>query len=283
MGNRLQAAFVLGLTSFIILGLSPSSVNAKSGQGDRSENYKDLLNTTDDITRSLRLGNEVDNTRLARLENKYRSVFDKENNKIGNEIESFFQTENASKLKAEDFRALRGKFEKLADSEDIELSFIYEHAIFVILAISFVLAFVVNMISRTTVDWEQVNKVKRKQSELQDELKKARRESDMKKVHKLQEKQKKFMQEHMGTMLSPMKTMLIIFIPFIIVLRLMMGTYGGWVVAWLPFNLPWPNIDFLFLSRFFSGDIASLGFFGWYILSYFGLSQIWRKTLIPSA
>lgn len=286
MRNGTVRNFIVTLIAFIILGLSLSPAYADSSPDDRREEFRNLLKTTDGIIRSLRLGNgEVAENRLQILEDDYRSVFSSVSggNGLHDEIISLFdRLKNSPELNIEDVKTLREKIEELGESEGMGPSFVYDHAMFVILGVSSVLAFTVNFISRTVVDWEKLNRVKRKQSELQDELKKARKEKDPKKMHKLQRKQQQFMQEHMGTMFSPMKTMLIIIIPFIIVFRVLSSTYGGWAVAWLPFNLPWPDIDFFLVSRFFKGTAASLGFFGWYLLSYFGLSQIMRKILVPS-
>lgn len=171
---------------------------------------------------------------------------------------------------------------KASEGKDLELSFIYEYSVLIILGVSISLSIIVSLVSRTVVDWEKVNRVQDKQSELQDKLKEARKENDTKKAHKIQEKQQEFMQQHMGTMFSPMKTMIIIIIPFIIVFQLLSSTYGGWAVAWLPFRLPWPDIGFIMFDRFFKGPVASLGFFGWYMLSYFGFSQVMRKILVPN-
>ena len=171
---------------------------------------------------------------------------------------------------------------KASEDRGIELSFIYDHAIWIILGVSISLSLIVSLISRTVVDWEKVNRVQDKQKEIQNKLKEARNANDSKKAHKIQKKQQEFMQQHMGTMFSPMKTMIIILIPFIIVFQLLSSTYGGWVVAWMPFRMPWPDIGFLMFDRFFNGPVASLGFFGWYMLSYFGFSQVMRKIFVPN-
>lgn len=280
MRDRLRISFVVGMITFIALSLSFGTVFAQSDSEASKENYKNLLNTTDGIIRSLRFGkDESAENRLSVLEDNYYSVFPDAGPEFGNKINSL---ENKSDLKIENIKALRSMVVETGRSNGLSLPFIYKYAVLVILGVSFGLSFTANMISRVFVDWEKVNRVKREQSELKDELNEARKESNTKKVHKLQSKQQEFMQEHMGTLFSPMKTIIIIIIPFIIVFSLMRGAYGGWVVAWLPFNLPWPHIGLPLLNRFFSGTIASLGFFGWYILSYFGFSQFWRKILIPS-
>lgn len=281
MKSNIQRLSVILLISVAVLGLSFNLAYADSNQVDRNKEYKNLIQSTDGAIRSIRLNGEITENKLLSLENRYDSVFPNVDSELSNDIESILDS-NPSNLQVDNIRNLRKMIVNLGESEEIELPFVYKHAIFVILGITFGLGFVVNMISRTVVDWESVNRVKRKQSEIKDNLKEAKKKGDKKEVHKLQKKQQNFMQEHMSTMFSPMKTMLIIIIPFIIVFSLLRSTYSGWVVAWLPFNFPWPKIGLPLLNRFFKGTMAGLGFFGWYLLSYFGFSQIWRKLLVPS-
>ncbi|KXB05802.1 hypothetical protein AKJ51_04770 [candidate division MSBL1 archaeon SCGC-AAA382A20] len=282
MKNQLRKVLTISLITIAFLGLSFNVVQGQSTQEDRNAEYRELLNNVDGIIRAIRFGKPISGNRIETLKDRFDSVFPNQGGDIRNEIADLDPSTLAGEEGVEKVREIRGDIVELAEnSTDVGLSFIYKYAVFIILGVSFGLAVMVSMISRIVVDWEEVNKVRNKQSEIKDELDKAKENGDQKKVHKLQKKQQQFMQEHAGTMFSPMKTMLIIFIPFIIVFRLLSSTYGGWVVAWLPFNLPWPDINFLMLNRFFKGTVVSLGFFGWYLLCYFGLSQILRKILVP--
>lgn len=282
MKRNIYRIILPGIIFLIVLVSSCTLVDANANQVDQ-EDYRGLLMKVDGKIRSLRFNRELTENDFINLENRYISLFPGDGglkDEVKNSLQEFQM--DPSEVEIEDLRSLREDIVKVAESEGVELSFIYEYAVLVILGVSVTLAFSVNMISRVFVNWEEVNEAKRKQSEIQDELKEARNENDTKRVHKLQKEQQKFMQEHMGTMMSPMKTMLVIFIPFIIVFSIMRGTYGGWVVAWLPFKFPWLDINLPLLSNFFKGTMVSLGFFGWYILSYFGLSQILRNILVPS-
>ncbi len=271
---------IISILAFMIVGLSAGAVSGQSEYENEEKQYRKLLKTVDGIIRTVRLKNDVTENGIIRLENNYETVFeeefDRQNYNLSPSSLNGEKTDGVEKMT----QVKKDIIEK-AESEGIELSFIYNYSILIILGVSLGLAITVNFISRTVVDWDEVNRVRDKQSEIQDKLKKAKKENDSKKAHKLQKKQQEFMQQHMGTMFSPMKTMLIIIIPFIIVFQLLSSTYGGWVVAWLPFKLPWPDINFLMFSRFFKGPAVSLGFFGWYLLSYFGLSQICRKIIVP--
>jgi uncharacterized membrane protein (DUF106 family) len=112
--------------------------------------------------------------------------------------------------------------------------------------------------------------VKRKKKifgDWQRELMSAQRKKDMKTVHKLQQQQKEMMALQGQVMMSSFKPAIFTMIPYFILWWALSGVYGNWVVAWLPFTLP------------ILGSV-SLGFLGWFILTYFGFSSIWRRLLI---
>ncbi len=277
MLKKYRKIATIAILTFLLVGLSGVMASAQSSSPEKEEQYRELLSSVDGVIRTIRLNNEVTENKTDRLEEQYENVFGES---LDTPTLSVLNGDKEEGIK--EMKELRSNIEEKGEAEGLEVSFIYNYSILIILGVSFGLAITVNMISRKFVNWEEVNRVRNKQSELQDKLKKAKKENDSKKAHKLEKEQQEFMQQHMGTMFSPMKTMLIIIVPFIIVFQLLSSTYGGWVVAWLPFRLPWPDIGFLMFDRFFKGPVVSLGFFGWYLMAYFGFSQIWRKILVPS-
>lgn len=277
--KKFQKIVIIFTIFFVLASLSASAVSAQQESPDKGEYYREnLLNAVDGTIRAIRLNHNVTENRIRSIEKHYQYVF---NESLGTKAPSLSELQGDKEQAVKTLANLKNYIKEKAEEENIQLHFIYKYSILIILGVSFGLAIIVSFVSRTVVDWDEVNRVRDKQSELQDKLKEAKNENDSKKVHKLEKKQQEFMQEHMGTMFSPMKTMIIIIIPFIIVFQLLSRTYGGWVVAWLPFRLPWPDISFFLFDRFFKGPVVSLGFFGWYLLSYFGFSQIWRKILVP--
>jgi uncharacterized membrane protein (DUF106 family) len=92
----------------------------------------------------------------------------------------------------------------------------------------------------------------------------------MKRLYKLQQDQKRIMGLQGQVMMSSFKPAIFYIVPYFILWIWLSGLYKGWVVGWLPFNLPLP----------YFGTIISLGFLSWFLISYFGFSQIWRKLLI---
>lgn len=280
MKGKTKWPIIIGLTTAVLVGMCGLLITpayAGPDEQSRTEKYMDLLKTTDGIIRTLRLNRGVSENALSDLEDQYISVFPDEGDGILTRIRQL----DPSNVSIEDIKSIRSDIVKKAHDKGIELGFIYKHALFVILGVSFTLSFAASFISRVVVDWEEYNRVSNKQSELQDKIKKARKENDTKRVHKLQQEQQEFMRENMGVMFSPMKTMLVIIVPFIIVINFLRSTYSGWVVGWLPFNLPWPELGLPLIGRFFKGTVASLGYLGLYFLSYFGFSQFWRKILVP--
>lgn len=276
MDKNVKVLCIIGLVSVLLLGFTIDKVQAAPDSEERQKDFRNLLNSVDGLIRTVRLGGEITENRINVLENRYQQAFSTGGSvDVSDRIQEMSQA--TDEITLSQLKNLRQDIRELG-----ELSPLYEYSLFVILAVSLGLAFTVNMISRVFVDWEEVNRVRQKQSELQDKVKEAKKENDSKRAHKLQKEQQEFMQEHMGTMFSPMKTMLIIIIPFFIVFNVLNGIYQGWVVAWVPFKFPWLDINFPLLNRFFDGPFVCFGFFGWYLFSYFGLSQLFRKILIPS-
>ncbi len=277
MNKKFQKISIVAIISLVALGFLTTSASAEASQEITNENYKELLKSTDQIIKRIRLGREISDNEISNLAEEAGMIFP--DSSISEEINAL---QGSSETEVDQVKNIRIDMTEQAKKEGLELPFTHKYALFILLGISFSLSIVVNVINRVTVDWEEMNRVKERQSEIQDELKKAREENDMKKANKLEQKQQEFMQEHMGVMFSPLKSMIFIFIPFIIVFNIMSSMYSGWIVAWLPFKFPWPDIGFPLLSRFFKGSMTGLGFFGWYILSYFGFAQIMRKILIPN-
>ncbi len=274
---KLENLTIVGMTIILVMGFFAASAQAQENDVNRTENYKALLGEADQIIKDIRLGRDISQDSIDDLQDAYTTTFPDSSGDILTSIRNL----TPSDVSVEEVKDIRAAIVEKGNSEGLKLSFLYQYSHFVILGVSFLLAIVVNFINRVAVDWEEVNRVRAKQEKLQEKVKEARENNETKKAHKLQQKQQDFMQEHMGVMFSPMKTMIFIFIPFIIVFNLLSSTYSGWVVAWLPFKLPWPEIGFPLLNRFFKGNVAGLGYFGWYILSYFGFAQFWRKILVP--
>lgn len=170
----------------------------------------------------------------------------------------------------DNIRTLRADVELAASKIGISLSFFYRHALFVILLISLVFSVIVTLISKRVVNWERVKQIKAEVGDWQKKLLDAQRKRDFKTVHKLQQDQGRIFSLQGEVMRASFKPTIFYIVPYFLLWWLLSKAYADWTVAWLPFSLPLP----------FVGTMGSLGFLGWFLLSYFGLSYIVRKLLI---
>lgn len=260
----------------LLIGVLAASPNAQAAQADGSEDqYKELLETIDGAIRSLRFGNDPTSS-LESAKSQYINLVGGGDGEVVDLFNSLIAQGEEAKL--EDIQNLRGEVKEAVEATGISLPFYFDHAIFVILGISIPLSLAVTLINRKVVDWKKVNAAKARMKEWQNEFSEAKSKGNKKKMQKLKRRQDAVMKEQKEVMGSTMKPMIFYIIPYILLWWGLNSLYGGWVVAWIPFEFPWPDLGL----RLFEGSFVSLGFLGWYILSYFGFAQIWRKFLIPS-
>ncbi|MBS3815252.1 MAG: TMCO1/EMC3 family protein [Hadesarchaea archaeon] len=280
-----QKILVITIIASIAISATVMPINAQESN-DKSENYKQLLGRVDDAIRAVRFNNDPSGA-LSDAESLYEdeliSGVDLANEGLGDldgQIKSSFSSfdNQGDGVTVSEIRELRGNIEEVANELGVGLPFHFKHSLFIIIGLSFLLALGVTLVNRFLVDWEKVNKSKARMKEWQNKLKEAQRQGKKKEVRKLKKQQGDVMGEQKTVMMSMFKPMIFYIIPYFFFWWWMNGVFGGWVIAWLPFNLPWPNLGL----RIFSGTVASLGFLGWYLLCYFGFAQVWRRFLIPS-
>jgi uncharacterized membrane protein (DUF106 family) len=262
--------FVFAVVAFVLVAGLATLVKAQSAE-DRQNAFKQALYKLDLSIDSLR---KADNSGATSNLNDALAEYNKfsvENvdNALDNRIKANFTSLSQTPVE-ENIRALRADVSLAADKLGISLSFMFNHSMLFILFISIVFAFVVTLISKRVVNWEDVKQKKKRFSEWQKARMDAQRKKDMKAVHKLQQEQKEMMALQGQVMMASFKPAIFYMVPYFILWMVLSGFYGSWVVAWLPFTLPLPII----------GTTASLGFLGWYLLTYFGFSSIWRRLLI---
>jgi uncharacterized membrane protein (DUF106 family) len=262
--------FVFAVVAFVLVAGLATLVKAQSAQDDQAA-LKQALYNLDMAIDSLR---KADNSGATSYLNDALAEYNKfsvENvdNELDNRIKTNFNS--LSQAPVEDsIRALRADVSRAASELGISISFIYNHSVLFILLISIIFALVVTLISKRVVNWEEVKQKKKRVSDWQKALMDAQRKKDMKTVHKLQQEQKEMMALQGQIMMASFKPAIFYIVPYFILWMALSGLFSGWVVAWLPFNLPLPVV----------GTTASLGFLGWYFLAYFCFSSIWRRLLI---
>lgn len=273
----MRRVLVCSLIAVFLLASFAMTVGAEEAE-DEHETYKGLLQTVDSSIISLRQGGSASGS-LSQARTLYNSLVGPYENdnfggsskliEIDNRITQAFNSLQQSATE-ENIRVLRSDISLMASELGIGLSSIYEYALFVVLGIGIFVSLLITLVTRRVVNWERMREIKAEVSAFQKELREAQRKQDMKSVHNLQQDQKRIMALQGQMMKENFKPTLFYIVPYFIFWFILMGIYGGWVVAWLPFRLDLP----------FFGTWVSCGFLSWYLLTYFGSSQIWRKLLI---
>jgi uncharacterized membrane protein (DUF106 family) len=190
-------------------------------------------------------------------------------NALDNRITQSFNSVYSSPSE-DDIRTLRADVSLAASKIGASVSPVYSQAIFVILAIAIVFSLIITLITKRVVDWPKVKAARKEMDDWRKQMMDAQRKKDMKRLYKLQQDQKRIMGLQGQMMMSSFKPAIFYIVPYFILWIWLSGLYKGWVVGWLPFSLPLP----------YFGTMISLGFLSWFLISYFGFSQIWRKLLI---
>ena len=270
----MRRVLVCPLIAVLLLASFVTIVGAE-GAGDGQETYKKLLQTIDSSIVSLRQGGSASGS-LGQAQTLYNNLVENENfddrpelMETDNRITQAFSSLQQSATE-ENIRDLRSDISLMAGELGIGIPFIFEHALFVILAIGIFVALLITLITRRVVNWDRLRNIKAEVSAFQRELRDARSKQDMKRLYKLQQDQKRIMALQGQMMKENFKPMLFYIVPYFIFWFILSSIFSGWVVAWLPFRLDLP----------FFGTWASCGFLSWYLLTYFGFSQVWRKMLI---
>lgn len=273
----MRRVLVCSLIAVFLLASFAMTVGAEEAE-DEHGTYKVLLQTVDSSIISLRQGGSASGS-LSQARKLYNSLVGPYENdnfggsskliEIDNRITQAFNSLQQSATE-ENIRILRSDISLMASELGIGLSSIYEYALFVVLGIGIFVSLLITLVTRRVVNWERMREIKAEVSAFQKELREAQRKRDMKSVHSLQQDQKRIMALQGQIMKENFKPTLFYIVPYFIFWFILMGIYGGWVVAWLPFRLDLP----------FFGTWVSCGFLSWYLLTYFGSSQLWRKLLI---
>ena len=270
----MRRVLVCPLIAVLLLASFATIVGAEEA-GNEQQTYKELLQTIDDSIRSLRRGDSASGS-LSQAQTLYNTFIENENFsnnleliEIDNRITQAFSSLQQS-AGEENIRSLRLDISLMASKLGIGLSPIFEHALFFVFGIGIFVSLIVTLVSRRVVNWERMRQMKTETTAFWKEFRDAQSKRDMKRLHKLQQDRPRIMGLQGQMMKENFKPMLFYIVPYLIFWFILSGVYGGWVVAWLPFRLDLP----------FFGTWVSCGFLSWYILTYFGFSQIWRKLLI---
>jgi uncharacterized membrane protein (DUF106 family) len=251
-----------------ILSLSVLSAGGVEAQGENTQaaDVTRLVRTLDTSISSLRRG-DMGGARslLEEASSMYEVDFSpKVENQIDNRIRTAFISLKENPVE-EDIFALRATI-----LQAFSLPPLYAYSMFVILGVVVAMSLFITLVSRHLIDWERYRKNKAEISKFQKELREAMKKKDAKEVHKLQQRQSEIMKLQSENLSQNLKPTIVYSIPLIVIYFLLANFYSGWVVAWLPFSIDLPIF----------GRLVAFGFGWWYFITFFGLSQIFRKIMI---
>lgn len=153
--------------------------------------------------------------------------------------------------------------------------------------IASIVAFVITLANKLLVDQDRLQFMQKEMKEYQQEMMKAQKSGDPKLMADMKEKQSEFMDIQKEMMLNSFKPMIVTFVPIIIIFYWMAGNplVTQFYVqlptfAYYLFLVPF----FQWLSQIFYHSTAvtpayTIAWLGWYILSSFAMSLIFRKFL----
>ncbi len=156
----------------------------------------------------------------------------------------------------------------------VSLSPLHSYAIFFVLLVSILVSLGTTIVLKKTVNWALVNESNAKFKEYKTEYKDAVRKKDMKRIHKLDQRRQEMNKLAGIAFTQTTKPTLYFLVPLFALWLLVLGpTFGGWVVAWLPFNVNLPIV----------GNVVAFGIGWWYFITMIGFSSIFRSILIPES
>lgn len=274
---------LLGIVIAIVVvgGLVAVTANSLRLREDGNKAYGTLESLDDSYLALISGGDSKSSLRNAK--NWYDSIVVTENfddrpqlRNLDNSINQSFEsmTSQDGNITKEKISDLRSKISEMGGSLGVELPLGYEYSYLVLLGISLSLSFLVTILCRKAVDWDKLREAKRVVEEWNKKITKAQNKRKGKKKKKLEMKTDKVNsnQEKIWAINGKQAVFYLVF--FLVFLAWLAYVYHDWIVVWLPFT--W------FKSGSLSFIGASLGSFGWFLISYFGFSQVWRSILLPS-
>lgn len=260
----------------LLIGLVAVTASAERDQEGKNKNYKKLLRNLNGSVRALRGGGEPSGS-LRKAQRQYNKLVAGENlearpelENLNHQINGIFRNRKGADV--DNIRDLKDKVSRMAGEIGVGLPFALDRAPLIVLGFALSLAFLANMLCKRLIDWERLGEAKRRMKDWRKKLREARRKKGKKK-RKLELREDEVTGEREKIWGINVKQAAFYLAPFFLFLAWLGYVYGDWTIVWLPFN--W------FSSGAFQSIGVSLGFFGWFLLSYFGFAQVWRRALLP--
>lgn len=262
----------------LMVALLIGSVAVAMGfQDDGNEEYRDLVNDLDKAKEAERIGKSSSSS-IRNISNGYRSLvsgedfenaskLDNLNRRIHNQLMMISVRENISADQVED---LRSDVIEMGDELGFESGFVFEYSSLIVLLFSISLSFLGTVALLKFLDWDRLK-------EAEDNVEKWRekiRESlgDRKKEKKLDREKEKWKGENNKIWIFSFKQAFVYLALFLVGLAWLSFVYGDWLVVWVPFN---------WITSSLTESIGiAFGCLGWFGISFFGFSFLFRSILI---
>jgi uncharacterized membrane protein (DUF106 family) len=152
-----------------------------------------------------------------------------------------------------------------------------------VLIIGAVISFVTTLANKLLVDQDRLVYLQKEMKEFNQEMMQARKTNDPKAMEKVQKKQMEFMNLQKEMMFMSFKPMIVTFVPIIIIFWWLAQSQLNQVIIILPQFAYYVLLVPLWHALPFYGGAPevpmSVTWLGWYILSAFGFSFVFRKLM----
>lgn len=152
--------------------------------------------------------------------------------------------------------------------------------IFTIFLIATIIAFIIVVLQKLLIDYDKMEELQSETKALQKEMRAAQQSGDPKALAKVQKKQMDLMPKQKDLMVMQMKPSFITIIPIMIIYYGMIGNYA---LSHVVINIASAQYYLLLIpiwNIFWTqANPLTINFFGWYILSSFAMSFVFRRIL----
>jgi uncharacterized membrane protein (DUF106 family) len=164
-------------------------------------------------------------------------------------------------------------------------NFLGPNTFLAVLIIGAIISFITTLANKLLVDQDRLVYLQKEMKEFNQEMMEARKTNDPKAMGKVQKKQAEFMNLQKEMMFMSFKPMIVTFVPIILIFWWISQSQLNQVVIILPKFTYYVLLVPLWHALPFYGGVApgapamSVTWLGWYILSAFGFSLIFRKLM----
>ncbi len=152
--------------------------------------------------------------------------------------------------------------------------------ILTIFLIATIIAFIIVVLQKLLIDYDKMEELQSETKQLQKEMRAAQQSGDPKALAKVQKKQMDLMPKQKDLMVMQMKPSFITIIPIMIIYY---GMIGNHAISHVVINIASAQYYLLLIPIWniiwTQANPLTINFFGWYILSSFAMSFVFRRIL----